>query len=119
MAPTTLGEHLLKRRRELGLYQQQVAERLGVDASTLTGWEKYGHEPSIRHWPAIIAFLGCDPYPAPASLGERLLAYRRRTGLTQKQLAKRVGVNASTIWSWENDAHPVCRKTRLLKPLHL
>lgn len=38
--PRTAGEHLLKRRHDLGLTQVQVAEALGVTVSTITTWEK-------------------------------------------------------------------------------
>lgn len=44
--------------------------------------------PTIRYMPAIIAFLGYNPYPAPQTLPEKLLAARRRLGLTRRQMAE-------------------------------
>lgn len=38
-----------------------------------------------------------------ATFGDRLAAAREATGLTQKELAQRVGVKASTLRSWEED----------------
>ncbi len=35
----TLGDHIRKRRLDLGLEQQQVAARLGVSESTVWNWE--------------------------------------------------------------------------------
>ena len=37
--PKTLGEHLKKRRRELGLYQKDVALRMEVNKWTYCIWE--------------------------------------------------------------------------------
>jgi DNA-binding XRE family transcriptional regulator len=39
-APRTLGEHLKKRRCELGLRQKDAAQLLGVNEFTYLGWEK-------------------------------------------------------------------------------
>ena len=38
-----------------------------------------------------------------ATLGDRIAAGRDATGMTQSQLAKRVGVKLVTLRSWEND----------------
>src|SRR6266511_2668936 len=35
----TLGDHLCRRRLDLGLLQREVAERLGADECTVTNWE--------------------------------------------------------------------------------
>lgn len=44
----------------------------------------------IRFIPNVIAFLGHDPYDTQSgSLGKRLVARRRGTGLSQKELAHR------------------------------
>jgi DNA-binding XRE family transcriptional regulator len=42
----TLGDHLRKRRLELGLLQREVAERLGVDETTVYNWERNRTNPS-------------------------------------------------------------------------
>jgi len=39
VVPKTLGEHVRKRRLDLGLEQAQVAERIGVTTSTVYNWE--------------------------------------------------------------------------------
>jgi DNA-binding CsgD family transcriptional regulator len=38
-----------------------------------------------------------------ASFGQRLRAYRLAAGLTQRQLAERAGLDAGTVWSYEQD----------------
>jgi transcriptional regulator with XRE-family HTH domain len=55
-----VGEHLLKRRRDLGLTQVQVAEALGVNVGTITTWEQNRQEPSGGHLAGIVTFLGYD-----------------------------------------------------------
>lgn len=37
--PQTLGEHLKKRRKELGLLQREAGQRMGVSAETVANWE--------------------------------------------------------------------------------
>jgi DNA-binding XRE family transcriptional regulator len=38
--PQTLGGHLNKRRRELGLLQREAADRMGIQRATYINWEK-------------------------------------------------------------------------------
>ncbi len=96
-----LGDHLKKRRLELKLTQREVACRIGVNDTTLTGWERNQHEPAVEHIPQVLAFLGYDPCGMPQSLGEQLRAARRRHGLTYIQLAARLGVHRGTMAMWE------------------
>ena len=41
--------------------------------------------------------------PDKATFGDRLVAAREKSNLSQQDLAKRLGVKSSTIKSWEND----------------
>ena len=41
--------------------------------------------------------------PEVATFGDRVAAARDAAGMTQKQLAKRLGVRAGTLRSWEDD----------------
>jgi site-specific DNA recombinase len=99
--PKTLGQHLKKRRLELGLRQRDVQERFKLDHETLATWEKDRCQPSMRHWPGIINFLGFDPTPEPKTVGEHLRAYRRRHGISRKALAAELEVDEATLWRWE------------------
>jgi len=108
----TLGDHLRKRRLDLALTQKDVAERLGADETSVWNWEKNRSSPALRLIPRIIAFLGYTPDDTkPESLGQRIVAFRRRHGLTQKELARRLKVDPSTLASWERGEH---RPTRHL-----
>lgn len=100
-APETLGEHLLKRRMDLGLRQSDIARRLRVKVDTLRGWEAGRAMPDVRGMGRIVGFLGYDPTPAGECLPARIAIARRRLGLTQRELARRIGVNNSTISNWE------------------
>lgn len=108
--PATLGEHLRKRRLELGLFQREVAKLLASDPHSITEWEKDRAKPGIRFWPAIIAFLAYDPHPEPMTLGERLRVKRRALGLSIADAAARMGVDEGTFGKWERGTGEPIRK---------
>lgn len=68
---------------------------------TVANWERGLTKPLIRHWPAILKFLGSDPQPPPESLPGRLRAIRKRLGLTQAALAARLGQDEKQVCRWE------------------
>ena len=98
----TLGDRLRKRRLDLALLQRQMAERLGVGAMTVCNWETNRTSPQLRFIPRIIIFLGYDPYDTPPqALGRRIIATRRRLGLTQRRLAGLLDIDPGTLGRWE------------------
>lgn len=101
----TLGGHIRARRIDLGLLQKHVAEQIGVCTETLTHWERNATRPVARYMPAIIRFLGYDPLPPAGSFPERLAGARRRLGMTQRKMAERLGIDPSTLGSWEAGQH--------------
>ena len=113
--PKTLGQHIRKRRLDTGLYQADLAQKLGVDNQTIRNWESSRTSPTARHMPQILAFLGYNPTPVPDNLAERLNQYRQINGLSQRQLAAQLGVDPSSILAWETDEHrPTGRSIDLL-----
>ena len=110
--PQTVGEHLLKKRMELGFLQREAAARLGVSVATLINWEKRRHEPEIRPRPAIIEFLGFDPSPKAMALEERLRQAWRQLGWSQRELAQALGVDPSTLGAWECGEHRPAERLR-------
>jgi len=53
----TVGDHLRKRRLELGLLQKEVARLLGVHPATINNWENNHREPSLRGRLRLLDFL--------------------------------------------------------------
>lgn len=102
-APKTLGEHLRRRRLELGLLQREAPGTIGIVHSAYLNWELDRVDPEIRYWPALIHFLGYDPQPEPETIGEWIATQRRRAGLARGRLAQLVGWDTSTIGMYEAD----------------
>ncbi len=96
-----LGDHIRKHRLDLGLYQRQVAARIGVTESTIFNWESNATSPSVRQIPKVVAFLGYDPFSQPQSLRERLILRRKLLGLSQNTMAKRLRVDETILWYFE------------------
>jgi DNA-binding XRE family transcriptional regulator len=88
---------------ELGLWQRDLRIHFKLEKETYANWEKDRCYPAMKHWPGIIEFLGRDPNSEPSTLGERLMAYRRRQGLSRKALAAALAVDEGTLWRWETD----------------
>lgn len=101
----TIGDHIRTIRLNRGLLQKEAALFIGVNTMTLWGWENYQREPTIRLWKGIIHFLGYYPF-AQEKLEEKLLAYRRTHGLSQEELASRLGVDPQSVARWETGKEP-------------
>lgn len=97
---------LRDRRRELGLTQEAAGVILGVDTWTVLGWENGGRKPMDRFYPALIRFLGVEPWPKPATIADQLRAERLRRGLSQEQAAVLIQVNRASIAGWEGGRLP-------------
>jgi DNA-binding transcriptional regulator YiaG len=83
------------------MLQKDVAAQLGVDKTCVFNWEANTSNPEIRYMPAIIAFLGYNPLPAASTLAEQLIRQRMSLGLSQKGVAKQMGVDQGTLARWE------------------
>ncbi len=99
----TIGDHIRKRRLDLGLEQKEVARTLGVSSWTISNWETKSVEPETRLIPKVIEFLGYVPYERGETLGERIAIYRKTLGLNHTQFAKKLGVARCTVFGWEHN----------------
>jgi DNA-binding XRE family transcriptional regulator len=99
--PTTMGEKIRNRRFELGLFQSDVAKIIGVTECSIFNWENNLAEPQIRFYSKIILFLGYYPFPKNTGIAFEIKKYRHVHGLTQKEFGNHIGVDGSTICSWE------------------
>jgi DNA-binding transcriptional regulator YiaG len=117
--PTTVGEHIRKKRMELGLFQSDVAKMFKVSEDCITYWENNRSEPQVSYYPSIIEFLGYLPLEFDmSSLIGKIKAYRYRNGLSQKRFAKVFGIDTGTFRLWENEnRRPSIRMIKKLEVL--
>jgi len=109
--PVTLGDHLRRRRLELGLYQKDVAEQIGVTTSTIWNWE-HGWTVDPCYMPRVIEFLNYNPIPCPEDLMGRLAWYKQVNGLSLEQLGAEMGRNPEQLSDWLSGRHNPCRRNR-------
>ena len=84
------------------LTKRELSLRFNVDDVTIYLCERNRVKPSLAQIPKIIEFLERDPFERKTeNLGERIREYRRIHGLTQKILAKQLGVDQTTLAGWE------------------
>lgn len=100
-------------RFEAGLTASELARRVHVSLASVSRWESGERSPGRQYWPLLAAALGTDvdtvagcfadrPAPSDVASVRALGAIRRRRGVTQRQLAQRVGVDVSTVQRWEH-----------------
>jgi transcriptional regulator with XRE-family HTH domain len=101
--PQTLGEHIKRERMKRGLLQKDVAQILCVNVMTLTNWENNYRNVQVNHIPSIVEFLGYTPEILNdfAPLKSEVFLYRCKHGLTQKQMAKYLGIDSATLHAIE------------------
>ena len=117
--PQTIGDHIRRRRLALKLLQREIAERIGVDPTSVANWEANRSAPQIRHLPAITEFLGYNPLPEAKTQAEQLVRHRTTLGMSQKDAAHELDVDAGTSARWERGENeprgaPLARLERLL-----
>ncbi len=122
--PTTLGQHLKKRRFLAGIRQSEAALKLEVSKRTLSLWETDRVYPAWAVQPRLITYLGYDPFndptlgrpkgnetscvaflspDAPVTFGQKIKQHRLKLRKTRKQLAAEWGISVKTLWGWETD----------------
>jgi len=99
----SIGDHIRKKRLDLNLFQKDVARLIGVDEATIVNWEIHKVTPAVAHMPKIIEFLGYLPYLSTAkTLGDRIRRAREALGLSQRKMARKLGIDPTTIERWES-----------------
>jgi transcriptional regulator with XRE-family HTH domain len=101
-----------------GLTQAALAARIGVDAASIRNWELNKRRPHPRHLAALSKYLGYFPAAIGDDLPNRIRAARQSLGMSQGDLAQRLGVSDSTVRKWEHGMkRPYARFTRLFQQL--
>ena len=108
----TLGDHLRARRIERGLKQREVAAMIGVTDNTIWLWEGNRVQPRTKFVPRILDFLGYCPVEPGESWLARLRRARVAMGWSQEGLAAEIGVDESTVQSWEAGRQGQIRASR-------
>lgn len=94
-------------------HQCQIAGRLRVVATTLYNWEHNRVSPILRAIPKIVEFLEYAPGLFKATtLEERIRMTRKLLGLSQKQVARNLRIDPSTLGWWEKDQREPSRKLK-------
>lgn len=102
----TIGEKIQQRRKELGMSADELAEKLGIDRSTIYRYENG----DIKKFPLdmlepIANALNTTPTYLVSNhydIGQKIKNARILHGLTQEQLGDLVGVQKSAIAKYEN-----------------
>ena len=109
--PVTIGDHIRKRRMDLGLLQREVAEIIGVTESSVWNWE-HRVEPEQHYNPKIIKFLGYIPFDCPDDTVGRLAWYKRAMGMNLDHLGEAMGRDPEQLSDWLSGRHNPFRKNR-------
>ena len=100
----TLGDHIRKRRLDLGLQQKHVAAVVNTTTSTVTNWEKNRTGARLRLLPGVFKFLGYCPLRGSATrLAEKIKRYRIQKWVSLRKLAKELGSDPGTLAMWERN----------------
>ena len=111
----TIGEKIRKTRTDKGLTQKQLADRMSVTQAHIWQYENSLVKPSDKQLNRFADALGVsvkellsieenkitENESRTITVGERIREIRQKAGLTQKQLADRMGVTPSQIGQYE------------------
>lgn len=89
----TYGGPIRQRGLDLDLKQSEVAKIINVTTDTITNWELNRNEPTLTQIPKIILFLGYTPQFNKSALKN----YRIQKEINQKELAKSLGIDPTTL----------------------
>ena len=93
----------------LGLYQREVAERIGVSEASVWNWER-GVEPELVHIPKIIAFLGYVPFEYPNDLIGQLRYFKLVNGMSYVRLGTAMGRDPEQLTDWLSKGVRPCKR---------
>jgi DNA-binding transcriptional regulator YiaG len=97
-------------RISLGQTQEQLAQKLGIDESTIASWERGENKPVGPYLKLLEDFVASGGtlvgIPAAARMrikfsARKITALRKKLGLTKTALARRIGINVNTLWRSE------------------
>ena len=105
----SIGDHIRKRRLDLGLLQIEVVAQIGVSENTIWNWE-HGTEPALIHIPAVLDFLGYVPWEQPEDPVGRLAYFKKVNGLSLRRLGALMGRDPEQLEDWVSGRVKPCKK---------
>ncbi|MEY2460921.1 MAG: Helix-turn-helix domain [Acidimicrobiaceae bacterium] len=119
-----LGQIVGRQREVRQLRRADLAEQLGVAASTIAAWELGSRVPGADHLRRLATTLDLELAVLAASvpqredrtpLGELIVSRRRELGIRSADVARRAGTSETVISRWVNGHHrPVAASLRRL-----
>ena len=86
------------------LGQREIADVIGVEEWTISGWELDKFEPKTGHLPKLVQFLGYIPWQIETeTLGGKLQQARLLKGVQPSELAAQIEVSTKAILRWESN----------------
>jgi DNA-binding transcriptional regulator YiaG len=111
-----IGEITSERDAWISGCRKRKWRQLRVDTASIGNWESNEVQPMVHCLPGILAFLGHNPLPEAADLIGKVKRLRSTLGLSQEQLAQKLGIDESTLAGWERgDNSPVGAYRKLLE----
>jgi len=99
--PKTIGDHVKKRRLQLGWGATQLGVLLNISKDTVYNWEKNRTDPMVHLIPRITEFLGyIPPLFAGQTTGQKIVTYRQVRGISQRAFALELKVDPGTLGRW-------------------
>lgn len=103
-----VGERIRKYRTERGMTQKELAEKCGMFDSAIRRYEIGKQNPKKETLERIAAALEIDAFriytnDTGLTIGDRIRKYRKECGLTQSEVAKKIGVTKQAISKYEHN----------------
>lgn len=108
----SLGAELKRKRIEKEWTQVDCAKYFGILKDSCQKWEWNKITPHIKNYKKVIEFLGYNYWDdGSESLSNKCLMYRIEHGVTQTQMAEKVGLNQISIYRVESEKYNMSKDT--------
>lgn len=108
----TIGQKIKATRKNAGLTQKELAQKMGLSFQSIAQWENDLRKPKIETLKKIADALECpidtfttddfdEEIPPPALISKKIHDCRTAAGLTQQELAEKIGLDGATIGKYE------------------
>ncbi|MFH0795870.1 MAG: helix-turn-helix domain-containing protein [Candidatus Omnitrophota bacterium] len=121
--PKTFGQKLRKWRMDNNLTIKTIAKTIGADEMSIINWEIRNVTPVYKFARKIKELTGISPdsgfrdqrksKPAPGSPGEQMRKKRQELGLSQVEMAEKLGVSVDYIADLETGRYRGKHKVRI------